>query len=362
MSVTALDIITSALRELGVEAQGELVSAENSQFMFGKLNQMVDAWSAQNRLLYSKGFSTYTIIPNHQPHTIGIIGLGSELAPALIAPLWTLGVDWAYIAGPDLLDKAGAGVTTATPAGVSPIVAGQTYRVTITVIAIAGGTASYTLGGAAGDSLAAVGTYTKDILAATNAQLIITPDAGATLLTIGGVSIKQLTNNPDFFCSVGRPLEIISGALVLTSSTPNVEIPLEILDDDGWAAVGIKTLTSTLFTKLYYSPDFPNGSIYLWPIATAVNDLRIQTRSLVSRFADLTTAYDLPFGYEDALVMSLAEKSLAAYPRPEMAGLIAKMAQDARAVIGSVNTRSPNISTVIGGRDSSWHFLTGGYK
>jgi hypothetical protein len=166
---------------------------------------------------------------------------------------------------------------------------------------------------------------------------------------------------PDFLCPVGRPVEIISATLILTSSTPNVEFPLELLDDDQWAGVQIKSLTSTLPGKLYYSPDFPNGSIYLHPIPTVANSLRLQTRSLVSRFADLATPYDFPFGYEDALVMSLAEKSLAAYPRPEVTPLIMQQARDARAVIGSANTKSPKLNTSFG-RESSWHFLTGGYK
>jgi hypothetical protein len=242
MSVNALSIITAALRKLGVEAQGETVSAENSTFMLGELNRMVDSWCAQGRLIYSVGFSTYVIIASHQPHTIGPVG-----------------ADWT--------------------------------------------------------------------------------------------------------CTVGRPVEILKPAtLVLTSSTPNIEIDLELLDDQGWGNVGIKTLTSSLPTKLYYSPDFPNGSVYLWPVPTTVNSVRLQTRNLISSFADLTTDYDLPFGYENALVCSLAETAMIAYPQPELQAVLVQQARDARAVISSVNTKSPNLSTVIGGRDTSWHFLTGGYR
>jgi hypothetical protein len=246
MSVKALTIITAALRKLGVEAQGEAVSADNGQFMLGELNRMVNAWCARNLMLYSRGFSKYTLIVNHSPHTIG-------------------------------------------PTGTAP----------------------------------------------------------------------------DFTCAVGRPVEIVSASLVLTSSTPNLDIPLRIRDDDWWASVTLKSLTSTLPTDLYYSPDFPKGSLYFWPVANSVNDVRLETRSLVSQFADLVTDYDLPFGYEDALVCSLAEIALVSYPRPETQGLIIEQARNARAVIASVNARSPNISTEIGGsgrRGSSWSFLTGGYR
>ena len=364
MSTTALSIITAALRKLGVEAAGEIVSADNSQFMFGELNRMVDSWCARNLMLYSRGFQQFTLIVSHQPHTIGTVIIGAEVAPALVTPQWTLGAGWAYATPPDSLEKT-AGAGTATPAGVTPIVIGVTYKVVITVAALSVSTATWTLGGVAGTPLTAAGTFTYYITAVTTAPLVITPVAAGLLMTIYGISIKPLSNNPDFACAVGRPVKIIHASLVLTAATPNVDIPLELLDDDGWADVRVKALASTLPTKLYYSPDFPNGSIYLWPIPITVNDLRLETRNMISRFADLTTDYDFPFGYEDALVCSLAEAAMVSYPRPEMEDLVRRQAQAARALIASVNAKSPNISTTIGasgGRGSSWHFLTGGYR
>jgi len=247
MSTTALSIITAALTKLGVAAQGEIVSAENSSFMLGELNRMVDAWCARNLMLYAQVFSQYLLTVSHQPHTIGI------------------------------------------PTGVP-------------------------------------------------------------------------ATEPDFACVVGRPVKIISASLVLTSSAPNADIPLEILDDDGWSAIGLKGLTSALPTMLYYSPDIPQGSIYLWPIPNAVNDIRLQIRSLISRFVDLATVYEFPFGYEDALVCSLAEITLVSYPCPERQGLIIQQARAARALIAAVNTHSPNISTEIGKSGRGWNFLTGGYR
>lgn len=323
MSTNALSIITAALRKLGVEAQGEPVSADNAQFMLGELNRMVNAWCARNILLYSRGFNRYTLTVNHQPHTIG---------------LGTLLILTQVIAGASAVYAYSSFVGQPPFVGMSIIVAGfanPLNNVTGVLTAVSGGLS---------------GTV----------EMAITTQVNETHAGTGKTAAV-----PDFPCAVGRPVEIIAASLVLTAATPNVDIPFELLDDDGWADVRVKALPSTLPTKLYYSPDFPNGSIYLWPIPLTVNDVRLETRNMVSQFADLTTDYDFPYGYEDALVCSLTEMALVSYPRPEMQTLIIQQAREARGLVASVNARSPNISTCIGasgGRGSAWHFLTGGYK
>lgn len=71
---TYADLVTEALAEIGSYAQGQVVSAEDMQFGISKLNRIIDSWNAKRRMIYSKDFITYTLIPNHQPHTIGPTG------------------------------------------------------------------------------------------------------------------------------------------------------------------------------------------------------------------------------------------------------------------------------------------------
>jgi len=241
MSVAATTIIENALREMGVEAAGESVSPENAQFMFSKLNRLVDQWRARNLSVYSDSFTEFTIIASHTPHTIGVAG-----------------ADWT--------------------------------------------------------------------------------------------------------CTVGRPSEIVTATLVLTSTTPNVDMNLPVRDDAWWSRNTIKGLTSTIPTDLYYSPDFPLGNVYLWPAPTTVNKVRLQLRNLLESFADLVTTYDLPFGYEEALTLSLAEAAAAAFAvSATRTALLMKAGSNARSLIFARNTHSPNISTELGGQRRPWHWLTGGY-
>lgn len=71
---TYADMVNQALAEIGSYAQGQVTSAADMQFCLTKLNRIIDSWNAKRRTIYSKDFTTYTLIPNHQPHTIGPTG------------------------------------------------------------------------------------------------------------------------------------------------------------------------------------------------------------------------------------------------------------------------------------------------
>jgi hypothetical protein len=117
---------------------------------------------------------------------------GSEMAPAIAAANWTCGAGWdCSVAG--TLNKNADGVGTAVPNPALTIVAGTTYRVSITVgaVTVASG-ATYTLGGTAGTHLRAAQTYTDYLTAATTANLIITPTPTGTRFTITAVSVTPV--------------------------------------------------------------------------------------------------------------------------------------------------------------------------
>lgn len=71
---TYADMVKQALAQIGSYAQGQVVSAADMQFSIITLNRIIDSWNAKRRTIYSKDFTTYTLIPNHQPHTIGPSG------------------------------------------------------------------------------------------------------------------------------------------------------------------------------------------------------------------------------------------------------------------------------------------------
>jgi hypothetical protein len=242
MSVKAIDIITEAMQELNLTSAVEVPSAEDAAYCLKKLNSILDEWSARRAYAFNVGFSLYTLMPNHQPHTIGPTG-----------------------------------------------------------------------------------------------DFVVTQ----------------------------RPVKIEAAALVLNNGT-NVDLPMTLRDDDWWAAQQVKQISTSVPTDLYYSPDMPNGSLYLWPIPTTAYGIRLETWVQLPVFADLnTTSYNLAPGYQRALTLTLAENIAPAFGPSAMqiaAGMSAQ-AQSARKAIQGNNISSPRIASAdFGtglGKKSGFNYYSG---
>lgn len=104
---------------------------------------------------------------------------------------------------------------------------------------------------------------------------------------------------------------IVAVSCLLGASTPPVEIPRGYFTDDGWQSTQIKDLTNSLFTDLYYSPTFAAGlgTVQLWPVPLdVINSLVLYVQEALTQFVNLSAQYQIPDGYEDALVYNLARR------------------------------------------------------
>lgn len=164
-----------------------------------------------------------------------------------------------------------------------------------------------------------------------------------------------------------RPVKINSASLILNGgvdSPGQVEVPMFIRDNDWWAQQTIKNLTSTLPTDLYYSPDWPNGTLYFWPIPTAVNNVRLEMRSVLAEMTNYNQSFTLPPGYWDAVVYSLAESIGPMYEAPISPDLL-RLKQEAIKAMEGNNITSPRMSSDSPSQTSTarcrpdFNFLTG---
>lgn len=127
-------------------------------------------------------------------------------------------------------------------------------------------------------------------------------------------SIGPAALTPDFSTGLQpRPTAIEGAGLVLGYTTPNTEVPLFMLTDDLYEAIGIKAQTSTQPTQVYYNPVGPDqsnvalGTIFLWPKPTvSTNSLALYVRLQTLQFADLSTTYVMPSGYLQSYYYRLA--------------------------------------------------------
>ncbi len=68
---TVADLISDALKILGVLAAGETPAANELADGFTRLNDMLDSWATERLSLFATSRDSYTLTPGLNPHTIG---------------------------------------------------------------------------------------------------------------------------------------------------------------------------------------------------------------------------------------------------------------------------------------------------
>ncbi len=98
--------------------------------------------------------------------------------------------------------------------------------------------------------------------------------------------------------------------LILTTTTPEVRVPLGIYTDDAYFNNQLPGMSNTQPTALYYNPTYADdwGSIFLWPVPTvAYNELEMLIEQPVAQFSNLSSAVDVPDGFPRVLKYNLAD-------------------------------------------------------
>jgi hypothetical protein len=149
-----------------------------------------------------------------------------------------------------------------------------------------------------------------------------------------------------------RPVRIDAANILLNNVVPYVKSPLNIRNDQFWQNNPVPTIGTTLPTDLYYSPAWPNGQLYLWPIPTVAYGLELWSWQLLSEYSALTTIVTLPPGYRNAIIYSLAVELSNAFGKAVSTSL-GVLAMNAINYIQMNNADSPIIATTDSGIPSS---------
>lgn len=84
----ALDLITGALRLVGVSSPGEPVSAEDQQIGLDAFNGLLEDWSTQNLAIYTLIDAVYNLVASQASYTIGTAGNFNGVRPIQIEDLY----------------------------------------------------------------------------------------------------------------------------------------------------------------------------------------------------------------------------------------------------------------------------------
>lgn len=145
-----------------------------------------------------------------------------------------------------------------------------------------------------------------------------------------------------------RPIEIRHASLILTDVTPNVYIPVDVRPWSWWADIPVKAVTSSVPTTLYYQPDWPNGSVYLWPVPTVAYQLEIVTR-VGFALVGATDTFWLPPGYRDLITLQLAQTLAPAYPGAIVSPLLKAQLRELTGQIFNMAADIPDLDLVDAG-------------
>lgn len=98
-----------------------------------------------------------------------------------------------------------------------------------------------------------------------------------------------------------------AGLLIPDSAGNSYERELDLItNDQEWAAVRQKSLTSAYPLALYYQPDYPAATLTLWPAPTQALSVVLYAPTAISQFANVAQTISLPPGYARALPYNLA--------------------------------------------------------
>jgi hypothetical protein len=160
----------------------------------------------------------------------------------------------------------------------------------------------------------------------------------AVSLTAAGASLTFGTGGD---VAVDRPTRIEMGAYVRSGG---IDYTMEKFNRDRWAAISDKSQTGIPCFYFYEQVTAALGRLNFWPVPDAEYTAYIPLQSRLSAFADLTTEYSLPAGYDEYLTAALAAHMAPFYNREAPQSVVARM-RIARRLIKRLNVQIPRLGT-----------------
>ena len=121
------------------------------------------------------------------------------------------------------------------------------------------------------------------------------------------------------------------------------DYPLKQLTDAEYQAKQSKAVTSDIPAEFMFTHTYPNATVTLYPVPSAVNNLYLRVWTPFSALA-LTDTFALPPGYEDAIVYNLAIRLYPEFPAIQLNRIVQQTAKESLASVKRINA-IPHIQT-----------------
>jgi hypothetical protein len=131
-----------------------------------------------------------------------------------------------------------------------------------------------------------------------------------------------------------RPVAIRNANII--TSVDAFSIPLRLVPASEFFAEPDRNRQAAVPLLLYYDAAYPTATLYLYPVPLNAASLELFTWQQFTQFALLTTIFDMPPGYENAIILNLAVRVAPMFNIQPSAALIGE-AQDAYESIRGLN-------------------------
>lgn len=143
--------------------------------------------------------------------------------------------------------------------------------------------------------------------------------------------------------NIPRPASIHRmGCQILSNPTQPSEVPITLLDDDGWANVRVKNIGGSYPLFCYDDGGFPLRTLNFWVIPGLVCNVVIYSWQPLSTWTDLSTV-DLTFppAYAQAIRYNLAIALHAEFPDKQLEPEVVQIAMSSLAALKDINLPAP---------------------
>jgi len=126
-----------------------------------------------------------------------------------------------------------------------------------------------------------------------------------------------------------RPVTIEGCSIVLDINTPNVFVPINVVDYQVYQALSVPGISTSIPQCVYYEKDWPIGKLFFYPIPSQNYQVRFTIRTLLGIVTEFDSL-DLPPGGKAAMKYTLSEM-LSGPSGRELPPSAAKLGREARA-------------------------------
>lgn len=168
---------------------------------------------------------------------------------------------------------------------------------------------------------------------------------------------QSITIGPTGDIATTRPIKIETAVV----DRNGISYPVKVIDNEQYDILTYKALAGANTQAIYYEATYPNGTLYLYPVASGCT-LKMRVLNSVKQFATTAVQIDLPEGYEDAIMLRLAVRMAPSYGKT-ISNETKQAARNAMKAVTATNEVVPTMelpSAVQGHRGSSYaSFMSG---